>query len=439
MPSRPPFPGNEAHLQVFKQSLRRRSPRFWNQWRARHPQVVPDLRGLWFAGGFARGFNLRRARLDGGRFERADLAGVHLEGASLRDAHLRHADLTGVRADGTNLSGADLRGATLAHARFRNATALPGESLGASFIHANLRQADFTGASMPEARLSDADLTQARFDHANLKGAYFSDTILDRTSLVGADISGAHIFGAFVRGVAIDETTRQDGLFLDVHVVWERNRAAPRSRRRGTNLDAVEFVEVDDIQLAQFHNIVDEWGSVGRLLSATTKRVVLILGRFRPARKRVLDALAEALRRRGKVAVVFDFPSPQDREVSDTVRFIAGMSQFIVVDMTDASSVPLELQATIPDLMVPVLPIVKSGQPVFSMFSDLQRRYFWIQQPVSYDSAKQLVEHVDEAIIVRAQQAADEIRARRAESVRAAVNVARVASGATRRRRSRSA
>ena len=121
------------------------------------------------------------------------------------------------------------------------------------------------------------------------------------------------------------------------------------------------------------------------------------------------------------------------REVSDTVRFIAGMSQFIVVDMTDASSVPLELQATIPDLMVPVMPIVKSGQPVFSMFSDLQRRYFWIQQPVSYDSAQQLVEHVDEAIIVRAQQAAEEIRARRADSVRSAVNVARIASVTARR------
>jgi hypothetical protein len=57
------------------------------------------------------------------------------------------------------------------------------------------------------------------------------------------------------------------------------------------------------------------------------------------------------------------------------------MSQFIVVDLTKASSVPMELQATIPDLMVPVLPIVQSGESVFEMFSDLQRRYAWIQRP----------------------------------------------------------
>ncbi len=108
------------------------------------------------------------------------------------------------------------------------------------------------------------------------------------------------------------------------------------------------------------------------------------------------------------------------------MRFIAGMSQFIVVDMTNASSVPLELQATIPDLMIPVLPIIESGHTIFSMFSDLQRRYFWIQPPVSYKNADQLVRHVDEAVIARAERAAEQIRERRATSVRAPVSVVRV-------------
>lgn len=112
--------------------------------------------------------------------------------------------------------------------------------------------------------------------------------------------------------------------------------------------------------------------------------------------------------------------------VSGTVRFIAGMSQFIVVDLTKASSVPLELQATIPDLMIPVLPIIQSGQPVFAMFSDLQRRYSWIQPTVSYKDARQLVKYVDEAIIERAELAAEQIRERRAASVRAPTSVVRV-------------
>jgi hypothetical protein len=115
-----------------------------------------------------------------------------------------------------------------------------------------------------------------------------------------------------------------------------------------------------------------------------------------------------------------------DREVSDTVRFIAGMSEFIVVDLTKASSVPLELQATIPDLMIPVLPIVQSGHKVFSMFSDLQRRYSWIQPTVSYKDADQLVEYIDDAIIARAESAAEQIKERRSVAARAPVSVVRI-------------
>jgi len=87
---------------------------------------------------------------------------------------------------------------------------------------------------------------------------------------------------------------------------------------------------------------------------------------------------------------------------------------------------PLELQATIPELMIPVVPIVQSGHPIFSMFADFQRRYFWIQRPVSYDSVKQLVDHVDEAIIIPAHQAEREIKERRAASACPPIKVTRV-------------
>ena len=316
------------------------------------------------------------------------------------------------------MSGANCRGATLHHADFRGAICLEGTYLS----HANLREANFTKARMIDATLSKANLTKTCFDGADLSGASLNDAILDETSLLGTKLQGAHVFGTFIRRVKTDDKTDQRGLFVDVHVAWER--------RTG---EMIKFTEADDIRVAQFHNIVDEQGSVGKLLAATTKRVVLILGRFLPRRKRVLDRLAQALGERGKIAVIFDFPSPTDREISDTVRFIAGMSEFIVVDLTKASSVPLELQATIPDLMVPVLPIIESGHKVFSMFSDLQRRYFWIQPTVSYKDADQLVKFVDDAIVARAESAAEQIKKRRA-SVRAPVSVGRVGRNARKRR-----
>lgn len=402
------FAGNEKHLAILKESLRRQSPRFWNRWREEHPRAVPDLRRVILAGRWLRGFNLARAKLDQAILARTDLAGVHLERASLREADLEYANLSSVHALGADLTGARLRGATLRQGDFRKTICLDETR----FVHANLREADFSGAKMAEAELSQADLTKTRFDGADLTRASLSDAILVETSFLGAKLRNANVGGAFIRRVQTDDKTDQQSLGVDVHVVWER--------RSG---EIIEFTEADDIRLAQFHDVIEEHGSVANLISAGSKRVVLILGRFLPRRKRVLNRLADALRNRGKVPVIYDFPGPEDREMSDTVRFIAGMSQFIVVDMTKASSVPLELQATIPDLMVPVLPIIESGHTVFSMFSDLQRRYSWIQPTVSYKDADQLVRYVDEAILDRADEAAKQIKERRAASARPPVSV----------------
>src|SRR5262249_52612517 len=162
------------------------------------------------------------------------------------------------------------------------------------------------------------------------RDADLADVVLDETSLPQrADLRGATINDAFIRRVRTDENTKQRGLFVDLHTAWER----PRGKR-------VRLTEADDLRVAQFHNIVDQPGAVGTLLAATPERVVLLLGRFTPTRKAVLKALARALGRRGKIAIIFDFPPPEQREITDTVRFIAAMSEFMVVDLTDESSVP---------------------------------------------------------------------------------------------------
>lgn len=413
------FFGNEEHRETLLESVRRRTPKSWNDWRRQHPRVIPDLRGLALVGGSLVRYNLARARLDNAVLIRADLGSAQLERASLKGARLMSASLSAVQAEKVNLSDANLRGADLHYGDFRGAVCSEATYL----AHADLHEANFAGAKMVAANLSRADLTKTRFDGANLQEANLSDAIFDETSLLGTNLQDAMVAGSFIRRVKTDDRTNQLGLCVDVHVAWDRPKG-----------EMILFDEPNDIRVAQFHNIVDEQGSVGKLLAATTNRVVLILGRFLPQQKKVLDCLKKALEARGKIAVIYDFPSPENREISDTVRFIAGMSEFIVVDLTNASSVPLELQATIPDLMIPVLPIVKSGEAVFAMFSDLQRRYSWIQPTVSYKDAAELVKHVDDAIIARARNAAEQIRKRRAAAVRPPVSVVRAGQEARRKK-----
>ena len=239
---KPTFPGNEKHLEILKESWRRRSPRFWNQWRQQHPGVVPDLR-LDIRRKISPRVQSRAHSARWGKLERIDLAGVHLERASLKDVNLRYANLSSVHAEKANLSNADFRGATLRQGNFRKAICLDGTR----FPHANLSEADFTGARMVEANLSQADLTKACFDGATMTSALLNDAVLDETSLLGTKLGGAHVVGTFIRRVKTDARTQQRGLFIDVHVVWERQPGK-----------MVEFVETNDIHVAQFHNIVDE-------------------------------------------------------------------------------------------------------------------------------------------------------------------------------------
>ena len=398
--------GNREHLEALRQSLARGGAHDWNRWR-RRLAATPDLRGFDFAGCKLVGANLRGARLDDANFRLADLAGADLRDARLREAALGMANLHRAKLDGADLSGAWLGHARLDNASLRKARLLRVGISKADLEFASLLETDLTGAVMREANLTGADLTDARFDGADLRKCDFSLAILRGTSFRrGADLRGAQLWRISARNVRTDKTTRQEA--LSVSFDWWTSSPGRLSWRETT---------VDDINVAQFFASIAEYGAAAKLVKAGAVSVVLILGRFTARRKAVLDALVHALRQRGKTPVLFDFPGPDNRELSDTVRFVAAMSQFVLVDLTAPGSVPLELQAIVPDLMVPVVPIIRAGDRGFAMFADLQRRYPWVLPPVSYADAKELLRWLDRGIIERAERVARELERRRKAAV----------------------
>lgn len=401
---------NRKHADILTDSLEHGGVVRWNQWRRRAPRVKPDLSGIRLPGRNLDQVDFHGAILDGADMPHASLWRADLRGARLRGANLFMANLFGAKAVGADFRRARLNRALLeksdcSHADFRGWTEMQ---------CADLTSAVFVKAKMRQAQLANADLTDARFDAAELHKVDLSGAVLHGTSLRGAKLNGANVQGAFIRRVWTDRRTEQRSLVVDFNL-W--------GSRRGVL--SVEVPTVNDIQVAQFYNVLSEHGSVANLIAAGSMSVVLILGRFTPKRKRVLDRLAWALRQRGKSAVVFDFPGPRNRELSDTVRLVAALSEFIVVDLTDPSSVPLEMQSLIPDLMVPVVTVIESGSKPFAMLADLQRRYYWILPPVAYRNAQHLVRHMDGAIMSRARKAAGEIKRRRALAVRPVRSVGR--------------
>jgi hypothetical protein len=153
---------------------------------------------------------------------------------------------------------------------------------------------------------------------------------------------------------------------------------------------------------------------VRQVIDTITSKVVLILGRFTPERKTVLDAIREELRKRDYVPVLFDFEKPASKDLTGTISTLANMARFIIADLTDPSSVPHELAILAPATVVPVQPILLEGQREYAMFPDLVRRYHWVLEPYQYNSLDSLLGHLNERVIAPAEAKALELRGKMA-------------------------
>jgi hypothetical protein len=125
----------------------------------------------------------------------------------------------------------------------------------------------------------------------------------------------------------------------------------------------------------------------------------------------ILTALADRLRQFGDLPIIFDFDKPVDLSVTETLRILAGLSKFIIVDLTDPKSSPYECHVTVPDIAIPLVPIIQQGQDEFSMFEDLYD-YDWLLKGFAYRDIDHLLENVEllrqEALLKR-----EKIRTRR--------------------------
>lgn len=374
-----------SHKDRFLEATESGNIASWNSWRRKNPGVAPRLRAVEAPHRNLKGINLSDALLHDADLSFCDLTRANLEGARLAEAKLRNACLYRVRARGARADGIRARGADFTHAELQEA----------KLRNACLRHANMWNAKLGGAWLHGADLTCARLDHADLSSARLMGCTLDSavlffTNLRGADLSEAFVFDAFTREVKVDEETVQKRLII------RRTEKSPSVELRG-----------DDIRVASFvWSFLDD-SSIRAAMQAGAGSYVLILGRFTARRRRVLKALQKALEHEGRIAKLFDFPGPDERGMIEVVRFMAGLSQFIVADITDPSSVALELQMIAPNLVVPIVPIIQANKRVFPMFLDLRQNYPWVLQPLKYKDAEDLVRRLDERVL---EPVADKLR-----------------------------
>jgi len=338
---------------------------------------------------------LTEANLSGAKLRKARLAGAWFE-----KANLTHAQLWLARLEGAYLRGADLSEADLVGAEFWRA------HLGsANLSGADARQADFAGAYLGEkanltaVNLSEANLTEVCLVGADLRGANLTRANLVEADIEDADLTGCRVYGISVWGLKTSANTNQQNLII-----------TPENEPE---------VTTDHIEVAQFIYLLLHNEKIRDVLDTIGRKGVLILGRFTPERKSVLDALRDSLRSAGFVPMMFDFERPTQRDFTETIKTLAGLSRFIIADITNPRSSPLELQATMPEYMIPFVPIIADGEEPFAMFRDLKQKYGeWVLDLLKYDSTQTLVAVIQPAIIQPALQKSDELTRKKAEDIR---------------------
>ena len=266
---------------------------------------------------------------------------------------------------------ADLRGADLSEANLKDSYLQ-----GADLRGANLRGANLTGADLSGADLSEADLTNSN---------------LVDTKLLETELSGSTIYGISVWNIETDENTKQNNLVI--------------------SKDNESLITVDNLELAQFIYLMLNNQKISEVINTITSKVVLILGRFTPERKSVLDALREELRNHNFSPVLFDYDKPNDRSFIETIATLAHMARFVIADFTDPNIVQQEAQHIIPNIDVPFAPIFAkdSGFEPFTL-DDLRKGRTTVLDTFCYNDTKHLLDNLYEMIITPADALAGKLK-----------------------------
>lgn len=423
-------------------------PEAWNSWRSANPKEKIVLSGGDFSQIDARRMDLSHANLVDCNFSAADLRDADLSYADLRGANFSGANMAAARLVEAFLVGANFEGASLQDADFSK-TQLLGVSLkgaqlqrvnfsdvafwraslfeydleGSVFeraslsktmlVAANLRHTNFKGAKLDESNLIGADLTSACMQGANLTSA-----MLAEATLINADFSNAVLFEANLTDTNAEGANFSDANLEGATLVRSNLNKADLTRSRVYGLSAWDVELIDTVQddlvitrpdmpmvtvgnlaVAQFVYLLLRNESLRQVIDTITSKVVLILGRFTPERKRVLDQLRLRLRAKGYSPVLFDFEKPTSRDLTETIRILAGLSRFVVADLTAARSIPQEMMAIAPDMpSVPIQPIMDASDSEYAMFEHF-RRYPWVLKVVRYEDEEQLISHLDELVI----------------------------------------
>jgi uncharacterized protein YjbI with pentapeptide repeats len=404
---------NPEHLKILDQGVE-----VWNKWREDKPDITPDLSGANLSGAdisdrrnFTKlmipwpeqirliikkakqrdsrvslynrkfktarehGINLTNTDLQEANLSEAILIGANFTSAILREANLEEAILPWSSLTNARLMGATFNNAILSYSHLYKTWLFEIE-----FNNAVLRYANFEGSTLSEVQLEGANLTRAMFPFCQIDNTNFTEARIRAVNFQAAclrnvDFTRAKITRCQVYGIATWDLNTDQAIQADLDIVYGLS----------------DPITVDNIELAQFIYLILKSPKIRDVIDTITSKVVLILGRFNPERKRILDSIREELRKRNYVPVMFDFERPASRDFIETASTLAHLAKFTIVDLTAPRSVQHELADIVPHLAIPVKPLLLAGKrSIWGTASSLWK-YPWMMDITRYKDISDLM------------------------------------------------
>lgn len=403
-----------------------------------------DLRGAKMSGVYLKDINLRDADLRGAMMDRVVLDGADLSVSDLSDANLSKASLIGASLNKAVLIDTNFNRANLSRAQIRDANLTRADLGGAElietdFFRSKLIETDLIGANMQRANLNlavlnkamliKADLSEANLNEASLVGTLLSEATMIRAELIRANLTHAtlietNLSRANLVGATLRETNLQQACLVKANMenatisgcriygisAWDLNLNGSIQKDLIITSSTDPDITVDNLELAQFLYFLIHNQNVHSIFDTITSmsNVVLILGKFPPHRRDVVDAIREALRKRNYFPVLFDFSKAEYLKLSEAISTLSRWSRFIIADITSEKNLPDQLGDILSHLpSITIQPLSAKDHVQYEVFENF-KQHPWVLPIYIYKDTRELLASIGPKIIEPAEAKAKE-------------------------------
>lgn len=440
---------NKKHLEILKKGVNA-----WNNWRKSNYKEIPnlsnadlsnkDLRNIDLSFSnlrrvIFRSSDLRNSNLSHTCLKNACLRGAILNDANLNDADLKNADISNSELIDVKLNHAELIGVKLINSLCFDAELNYANLSNACLLNAHLGKAKLENANLSNADLRFSDLQDAFLGNVDFTNAHLDNATLNRANLIGANLSNARLYRAELIGSTLNHAMLYNTNLIEANLMGSVLIKANLNRANMTNCSIYGIsswdvkleetiqkdliitpmfeapdITVDNLEVAQFIYLLLNNEKIRHIIDSITSKVVLILGRFTPDRKLVLEAIKDELRKNKYSPVLFDFEKPSSRSFIETVSTLAHMAKFIIADMTDAKIVLEEVPHIVRNIAVPVKPLLLegSGKEPITLFN-LRVDHISLLDTFYYKDLKHLLASLKREVISPAEAKVKELDKRR--------------------------